>query len=264
MHENEISSKSLKLSIDYDNIKNIAGLPENFDQSNLKLDYSNRDNLDIINTIPTINITNINQFNCNEDGNFIIFGKFENKKSSKKIDNVEIQFSYPDSSSICEIAFISNNVIMDCKNKEKFPISTIMLDRTYIKDKEGNILFKLNNYINQKQFGCDVGILNSDIIQTSKKKSSNILLVIILPLICFIIAGAIIFIKKLELFCFKKREVPPDTSVGNLPNIDSLSNVLEKDSNKSKGTNETKKLDQTDNSNYWKQEVDSIFKICYK
>ena len=246
MHEKEISSKSLKISIDYDNIKNIAGLPENFDQSNLKLDYSNRDNLDVINTIPTINITNITHFNCNDDGNFIIDGIIKNKKSSKKIDNVEIQFSYPDSSSICEIEFNFSKVIMDCKNKEKFPISTIMFDQTYVKDNEGNILFKLNNYINQKQFGCEVGILNSDITQASKKKSLNKVLTIILSSISSIIVVTISIII-IKLLCNQKKEDKPDTPNLDSDNIEPISSELEKESSKTKETNERKNLDD---SNY--------------
>ena len=50
---------------------------------------------------------------------------------------------------------------MNCKNDDKFPISPIMFDKTYVKDTDGNILFKLNNYIYQKQFACEVGILDS-------------------------------------------------------------------------------------------------------
>ena len=54
---------------------------------------------------------------------------------------------------------------MKCENQEKFPVSTIIFDQTYIKDTEGNILFKLNNYIYQKQFSCEVGILDSNLIK---------------------------------------------------------------------------------------------------
>jgi hypothetical protein len=158
--ETKLSSKLLKTSVDYDTIENISGLPESVDPSKLNctLDYSNRDNLDVINKLPIVTIKNINYYNCTDNGYFTIKG-ITDKEISYKNDNVEIQFSYPDSSSICNIQSESTNVIMNCKNKEKFPISTIMFDQTYVKDNGGNILFKLNNYINQKQFACEVGIL---------------------------------------------------------------------------------------------------------
>ena len=62
---------------------------------------------------------------------------------------------------------------MNCKNKEKFPISTIMFDQIYIKDNDGNILFKLNNYINQKQFACEVGILEYNIKSSSTSEPTS-------------------------------------------------------------------------------------------
>ena len=84
---------------------------------------------------------------------------------------------------------------MNWKKKKKFPISTIMFDQTYVKDNDGNILFKLNNYINQKQFGCDVGILyseNEELPHSSKNKII-ILIIVIVALHCTIgVIGTII------------------------------------------------------------------------
>ena len=173
--ETKLSSKLLQTSVDYDTIENnIAGLPESVDPSKLNcpLDYSNRDNLDVINKLPIITIKNINYCNCTDSGNFTIKGIID-KEISYNNDNIEIQFSYPDSSSICNIQSESTNVIMNCKNKEKFPISTIMFDQIYIKDNDGNILFKLNNYINQKQFACEVCILEYNIQSSSTEPISS-------------------------------------------------------------------------------------------
>jgi hypothetical protein len=158
----ESSSAPLEVSIDYDNIENIAGLPENADQSKLDctLDYSNRDNFDEINQLPIVNITNINYSDCNDYGTFTIEGIIEG--ILYKNFSAEIPFSYPDSISFCEIESKYTNIIMKCQNKEKFPVSTIIFDQTYVKDTEGNIQFKLNNYIYQKQFACEVGILDSN------------------------------------------------------------------------------------------------------
>ena len=163
-YECELPSKPLEVSIDYDKVENIAGLQENVDQLNCKLDYSNRDNFDEINKIPIVNITNINYLDCNDYGNFTIEGIIEGRLNKNNF-SAEIPFSYPDSISFCNIESKYTKIIMECQNQEKFPVSTIIFDQTYIKDTEGNILFKLNNYIYQKQFSCEVGILDSNLIK---------------------------------------------------------------------------------------------------
>ena len=170
--ETKLSKKLLKTSVDYDTIENIAGLPESVDPSKLNctINYSNRDNLDVINKLPIITIKNINYYNCSDSGYFTIKGIID-KEISYQNDNVEIQFSYPDSSSFCDIQSESTNVIMNCKNKEKFSVSIIMFDQTIVKDNVGNFLFRLNNYINQKQFACEVGIL--EYIEQSSSTSSS-------------------------------------------------------------------------------------------
>jgi len=116
------------------------------------LDYSNRDNFDAINNLPIVNITNINYSECSDYGRFTIEGTINS--ILYKNFSAEIPFSYPDSISSCEIESYYTRIIMKCENLEKFPISTIIFDQTYVKDTEGNIIFKLNNYINQKQFAC--------------------------------------------------------------------------------------------------------------
>ena len=163
-YECELPSKPLEVSIDYDKVENIAGLQENVDQLNCTLDYSNRDNFDQINKIPIVNITNINYLDCNDYGTFTIEGIIEGRLNKHNF-SAEIPFSYPDSISFCKIKSNYNNIIMECQNQEKFPVSAIIFDQTYIKDTEGNILFKLNNYIYQKQFSCEVGILDSNLIK---------------------------------------------------------------------------------------------------
>ena len=158
-YECELPSTSSEVSIDYDNIENIAGLQENADQLNCTLNYSNRDNFDQINKLPIVNITNINYLDCNDYGTFAIEGIISGRLN--KNFSAEIPFSYPDSISFCKIESNYTNIIMECQNQEKFPVSTIIFDQTYVKDTEGNIIFKLNNYIYQKQFACEVGILDS-------------------------------------------------------------------------------------------------------
>ena len=140
---------------------------------------------------------------------------------------------------------------MKCKNKEKFPISIIMFDQTYVKDNDGNILFKLNNYINQKQFSCVVGILDSEKVKSLQKSSKQILAIIVSIISLVIIAAMTIillyFSKKEELFCWKKKEIIRDIPHGNLKKIESISNDLEKDSDKSDKSDQSKYNDSTCN-----------------
>ena len=164
---------------------------------NFNLDYSNRDNLDIINNIPFVDITKIKYLHCNDYGSFTIEGKIKKGKFFIKY-GVEIQFSFPDTIFICEIESKPANIIMNCKNEDKFPISPIMFDKTYVKDTDGNILFKLNNYIYQKQFACDAGIIgSSSIINKNKSEIFKwIILIIVLIAIVSIISITIYLIRK--------------------------------------------------------------------
>ena len=120
---------------------------------------------------------------------------------------------------------------MDCKNKEKFPISTIMFDQTYVKDDDGNILFKLNNYINQKQFCCDVGILDSQKseIKESSKNAIKIILGIIIPVTVVAVVIAIV-VKK---FCISEEKTPILLSDQPISDASSVLTITNKKDNES-------------------------------
>ena len=265
MYENELSSEYLNLSIDYDNIENIAGLSENNDLYKLKLDYSNRDNLDIINTLPIVTINYINYFKCNDNGNFSIVGIAEGKGILKKYSNVEIQFSYPDSSFICEIRLEETDIIiMDCKNKEKFPVSTIMFDQTYVKDDDGNILFKLNKYINQKQFGCDVGILDSEIENPSKDSSKKLptwaIAIIVIAAILLLASLIIILIKK----CKKRKVIQPITQNKDIVSVNTISEKLQNDDDSYVGTLSNNTSNHKRDKKNFVYAIKKIFNFCRK
>ena len=61
---------------------------------------------------------------------------------------------------------------MECHNREKFDISTFMFEQSLIKDSEGNNLFNLNSYTNQKQFSCDI-IVNSTLPSSKTDEGNN-------------------------------------------------------------------------------------------
>ena len=68
-----------------DNISNISGIPDNINpaQLNNSIDYSIKTNLEKVNALPIVNITNINGDKCEENGQYNILAKLVNKNSQK-------------------------------------------------------------------------------------------------------------------------------------------------------------------------------------
>ena len=149
-----------------DEIEDISGIPDNLNpkEINNSIDYSNLNNLKSLNNLPIINITNINGDSCGENGQYIIIGERIDKTKGvldNKYNNIEIRFSFPESSGLCQIN-IDKKIIMTCENKEQFEISQILIERNIIKDKNGNHLFIINSFTNLEVFGCDIS--NNSII----------------------------------------------------------------------------------------------------
>jgi hypothetical protein len=176
-NSDNLSGEPVSLLLDNDDIENVSGLPENADpsKSTYYMDLSNPNILKTLNNLPTVTIESIDGSNCSQFGNYTITGTYEGG-SLNDTSNVEIPFGYPDSSGLCHLKVDGNKVLMDCHNKEKFDVSTIMFEQKLIKDSEGNYLFNLNNYTNQKQFACDISV-NSTVqsSKTDEEKANNTL-----------------------------------------------------------------------------------------
>lgn len=174
-NSDNLSGEPVGLLLDNDDIEEISGLPADADpsKSTYYLDLSDPNILKTLNSLPTVTIESIDGSTCYKYGNYTISGTYEGG-SLKDTSNVEVPFGYPDSSGLCQLKVDGNKVVMDCNNKEKFDVSTIMFEQKLIKDSEGNYLFKLNNYTNQKQFACDVSV-NSTILpsKTDENKTDN-------------------------------------------------------------------------------------------
>ena len=109
-----------------------------------------------------------------ENGQYNILAKLVNKNSqnlNNKYNNVEIRFSMPESSGLCEIN-INDNIKMTCENKEKFDVSQILIERQVVKDQNGNGLFIINSYTNPEVFGCDISY-NSTPIKSGETGEPN-------------------------------------------------------------------------------------------
>jgi hypothetical protein len=168
LSDNEAKDTPLNIQLDTDDI-DIAGIPDDIEPSELYYakDYSNKDNLKTVDNLPNVTITNIDASNCEENGEYIIKGEFDNGNLNDA-SNVEIPFGYPDSCGLCDIKINNKEVTMKCQNKEKFDYSNILFEQINIHDSEGKDIFKLNNYTNIESFSCAISV-NS----ISKKVEEN-------------------------------------------------------------------------------------------
>ena len=169
----DASGTPTSMELNTDDI-DITGVPDDADPSQLtnKLDYSNPDNLKLVDNLPIVNITSIDGSNCEQEGSYTIKGTIESGNLSN-YSNVEIPFGFPDSSGLCDITVDNKEVTMKCQNKEKFDASSIILEPTVVQDSEGNHIFKLNNYYsNQKRFSCIISV-NSVILNKEGEPTDN-------------------------------------------------------------------------------------------
>ena len=151
------------MAIDDDENTEIAGMPEDADPSKTKvpIDYSNENNLKLIDDLPIVNITSINGSYCSSNGSYTIYGKYD-KGTLKDTSNITIPFSTADSSGLCQMTVGNDKTVrFDCENKEEFSVFPIAFETMIIRDSEENALFKLNNYTNLQQFGCSISIISN-------------------------------------------------------------------------------------------------------
>ena len=82
----------------------IAGLPEPADPATIPIiiNYSNPINLEVINKLSIVELTDIDGTVCEDFGNYTITGEIKSG-TLNDITGVLILFSYPDSSGLCDI-----------------------------------------------------------------------------------------------------------------------------------------------------------------
>ena len=156
------------------NNDNINGLPDEVNiLNNPEPDYSNKTNLDKIDDLPKINITNITGYNCSSEGKFIIMGKVINGTLSEKYQNFNITLDNPDSKGICSITNI-NNLEMTCENMEEFSVSKVYISSQIVQNIYNKPLFKIdNNIISNEQFSCIIGDNSFILIQPDNTNTNS-------------------------------------------------------------------------------------------
>ena len=165
----------LGMIIDPDETDTIAGVPENADPSlsTNEVDYSNKENLDKLDSLPTVTISSINGDDCSTEGSYVIEGTYD-KGDLKDASNIEIPFSTVDSSGLCRLKVGDNNKItLNCENKEQFDISTIGFEPMSIKDADGKLLFNLDSYTNPQQFGCVISLNSEPVSNNTQNEEGN-------------------------------------------------------------------------------------------
>jgi len=171
--DSSVSGTAEGMVIDNDENTEIAGMPEDADPSKTKdpVDYSNEKNLKLIDKLPTVTITSVNGSYCLSNGSYNIYGKYD-KRTLEDTSDIIIPFSTVDSSGLCQMIVGNDKTVrFDCENKEEFSVFPIAYETMIIKDSNGTLLFKLNNYTNLQQFACSISV-NS--ISPLRKAPDNI------------------------------------------------------------------------------------------
>ena len=148
---------------------NIGGTSDDVKvESNPNPDYSQKESLKAVNDLPTVTITKISQTNCASTGEYTIEGNLIGTlNESLSLDDVTIPFSTPDSSGLCSITKEDDKLTMDCQNTEEFTTSQITVPAQVIKDKSGNLLFRITeDYTADTQFACAIS-------ENSEKSENN-------------------------------------------------------------------------------------------
>ena len=139
----------------------IVGAPDEIEvQTNPTIDLTELSNLDTIEKLPSVNITNITSLNCTYTGQFSIIGDLvdsSNQLSSfNKSKSFVVPFATPDSKGVCKInSLTDSNIELICENTEDFSPTQVLISSQVINDANGNPIFKIvNDKTAADLFGC--------------------------------------------------------------------------------------------------------------
>ena len=172
-----IPAKSKPLGMELSPDTPIDGLPYPADPDKIEVttDYSNHANIKQLDSLAKISINKDNGIDgsdCEEFGNFTIYGKIEGNLEEIN-DKVIIPLSTPHSSGLCDVEIKGEYVTMYCHNKESFEASPIIIKQTTIKDLEAENRFILRSSI-QKSFSCSISVSSTvDINENPQNNSSS-------------------------------------------------------------------------------------------
>ena len=130
---------------------NVAGAPENSKVP--ETDPPGKDDLDKINALPSVTITNITSKECSTTGKYLIEGTSD--KTFQTTEKFTIPFSSPDSSGLCSAKVADKKVTINCDNTEEFAAPDfISIDPQLIKYDNGTGIFKIAEDYSVTGFSC--------------------------------------------------------------------------------------------------------------
>ncbi len=139
----------------------IVGAPDEIEvQTNPTIDLTELSNIETIEKLPSVNITNITSLNCTYTGQFSIIGDLvdsSNQLSSfNKSKSFVVPFATPDSKGVCKInSLTDSNIELICENTEDFSPTQVLISSQVINDANGNPIFKIvNDKTAADLFGC--------------------------------------------------------------------------------------------------------------
>ena len=165
------------LKVDIDSA-NIAGVPDDATvEKNPNPDYSKKETLKLIDSLPNIYIYNVISNNCSLNGTYIIEANYNDDKASKLDgkDNITIPFSTPDSKGLCVIKVNSEKtILMTCENTEAFtPIEMIIPSQIINDEDDTTPLFRIaEDYTVPTIFTCTISDKSLKVPFPTKKTNS--------------------------------------------------------------------------------------------
>ena len=126
-----------------------------------KPNLSEKTELEAIDNLTMLNITELDYSSCSQTGEYTIKASYvsDNKLPEAKYDNITIPFSNPDSSGLCQIE-ASNEVTIKCHSTEEFSATEVIIPSQVIYDKDDTTpLFKISDDVT-RQFSCVIGDLS--------------------------------------------------------------------------------------------------------
>ena len=157
-----LDASPAEIEIDDDDDQ-IVGAPDEIEvQTNPTIDLTELANLQAIEELPSVNITNITSLNCSYTGQYSIIGDLEDVTgqltSFNKSKSFVVPFANPDSQGVCKISSLTDSSIeLLCENTDEFSPTQVMISSQVINDANGKPLFKIvNDKTAANLFGCAI------------------------------------------------------------------------------------------------------------
>ena len=152
------SSGITPLKIDL-NDDNVGGIPDDAEiQTNPSPDLSKKSNLETIDSLPVVTVTNLTSNNCSSNGSYVITATSDKELNFTSKSNITIPFSSPDSEGLCTITVTDKTKLtMNCENTQAFSASELIISSQVINGEDDKTpLFRIEDYTAPVQFACAI------------------------------------------------------------------------------------------------------------